>query len=390
MKPVDKAVALTVLAVGVFLSACDSGPADSLYDPDATNAPDPVITSVEPAGAALAGVDVVTITGQNFSETPEQNLVYFGAARGEVIEASPTQLRVASPNTPAEVEIRVSVIGAENFSNAVQYELEPASERFGSLADFEEPFALATDDDGNVYVSLFSDGRSVGIVRITPDGTRSTYVETTFKWDSMVFGADGLLYTVRGVRAIFRFAEGGAQQTWVVLPDNSATLTAVAFDDDGNLFAGGDNAVIYRVAPDQSVSEYGFEAKVAALTVFDGYLYAVAEQAGASKVWRFAVSGSGELGPAEEHFDVTAFNSATATSLAIAANGDLLVGTDAAEPIVLVRPDGSGETLYPGVLEPAARSFAWGTGTSLYMSRAATSNTTADILRINTRREGAR
>jgi hypothetical protein len=204
----------------------------------------------------------------------------------------------------------------------------------------------------------------------------------------MAFGPDGLLYTVRAVRAVFRFEEGGAQEVWAVIPDNSVRLTAITFDADGNAWVGGNNANLYRITPDATITPVPFEANVRKLLVFEGYLYAAATQGDVSKIWRFSIT-NGELGAAEEYFDVTGQFGAEARALAFATNGDLLVGTDAADPIILITPDRNGEVFYPGVLKPVALSFAWGNDPYLYMTQGRVGNTLPDLIRINTRREGA-
>jgi len=379
-----------VAFLGITIMGCDTGPADSLYDADRVSAADPVVSSVDPPVSALAGVDVVTITGQNFSSDPASNLVYFDDARAEILSASTTVLQVLAPNTPgSDIVLKLSVIGAENYTNDILYELLPAAEDFGDITAFEEPFALTSDTQGDLYVSLYSDGISVGIVRFAPDGSRSSFVETTFKWDSMVFGPDDLLYTVRSVRAIFRFEEGGSQQVWGVIPNSAVKLTAITFDASGNVWAGGNNDDIYSISPDKSITASPFIGNVRALIVFEGNLYAAATQNGDSKIWKFSISGT-SLGPAEQYFDVTALNGSEAVSLAFATNGDLFVGTDAVEPVIVVSPGGgAGESLYPGVLDPVGLSLAWGNGPTLYMTRGRTSVTTPNIISINTRREGA-
>lgn len=55
----------------------------------------PSITTVLPT-AVRAG-DTITITGQNFSTTPDENAVLFGGFRGQVVSATATQLRVVVP-----------------------------------------------------------------------------------------------------------------------------------------------------------------------------------------------------------------------------------------------------------------------------------------------------
>ena len=374
-----------VAIAGVVIQAgCDTGPGPSLYDPDTESAPDPVITSVDPEGAALAGVDIVTIMGSNFSATPDDNFVYFGGTRGDLLEASTTSLRVRPPNAPQpELELRVAVLGAEHFSNAVHYRLEAAAEEFGKIAGFEEPFAITSDGEGNLYVSLFSDMRSAGVVRIAPDGARTIYAETTFKWDALTFGPDGALYTARGVRAVFRFTEGSSQQTWAVIQNSAVRIRALAFDAQGNLWAGGPNTSIFRIAPDGSIRAFAFEPNVADLAVAGGALYAAASSNGLSQVIRIPILDSGNLGDPDV---LVSMANAHVHALAVASTGEVIVGTDAADPVYVVQTDGSAEVLYPGILTPAAVSFAWGTGTTLFMTRGKTESTTPNLIRINVRR----
>lgn len=383
-----------VLALMVF-AGCDTDPSESLYEPDAlVSEPDPAISGVAPDGGALAGVDLVTITGQNFSTEADRNLVYFDTERAQVVEATATSLVVVPPNTPSPaINLRIAVLGAENFSNTVTYRLDAASEVFGDILSFEEPFAITSDDAGNLYMTLFADSRAVGIKRITPEGERSDYIESTFKWEALDFDASGNLYAVRNVRAIFRFAgEGARQETWAVLSDRSARLGALTIDGDGMVWAGGNNTALYRANPDAEIQEFPFEANVRDLVAFDGHLYALNTQGESTVVTRFPITAPGELGAPEEYFNVTAELGASVagSALAFASNGDMFLGTDAADPVIVVAPDGSWETLYPGILSPVAFDFAWGQGATLYMNQGRTEETNPGLIKINTRREGAR
>lgn len=380
--------ALGVVMAVLFVVGCDTGPGESVFDPDRESLPDPTISQVVPEGAALAGVDVVTITGTNFSTETFENLVYFGARRGEVLSATSTELNVLPPNDPnPDLEIRMSVIGAENFSNSVPYRLEAAAEPFGTILGFEELFGITTDDAGNLLASMFSDGRSIGIVRFDEAGDRTNWVESTFKWDALEFGSDGLLYSARSLRAIFRFAEGGSQETWAVISDRSVSIIALAFDGSGNLWAGGSNANLYRIAPDKSITEFPFEAEVKDLEIVGDQLFAAATIDGQSSVWKFSIAG-GDLGAPEEFIDVSGNFDAEARSLAIATSGEIIVGTDGDDPLILVSPEGQGELFYPGILHPVAVSLAWGVAPTLYMNQGKTTNSDPDLIKINARREG--
>ena len=403
------------LAVGLMtiLTGCDTSADDSLFDPDLSAAPDPQITDVSPSvdEVVLAGIDVVTIMGENFSATAAENLVYFDEVRAEVLEASPTQLRVRAPNLPSpDLEIRVAVLGAENFSNGVNYRLVPAVEQFGGITMTEEPTGLGSDDAGNAYVSLFDEGDPVGIKRITPEGERSDYFATTFPWSDLAIGPDGALYGVRGVQALFRLPEGGSQEVWQVVT-GSARLGSLAFGPDGVLWSGSREGNVYRVAADGgSFEEFVLPGTIQDLVVFDGALYvAVTREGEGSRVLRLPIDSNGDLGEEETYLDVATAFEAEALALAFAQDGTLFVGTnsgglaevDERNPVVVVAPGGTAEILYPGVLGPEEaatsvriRSFAWGPDTGLYAirrfeTRGQTTDISFDLVRIETRRQGS-
>jgi hypothetical protein len=386
-----------LLTAVVVISACDTDSSSTLYDPNATFDPDPVISGISPADSALAGVSVVTIAGQNFSATQGNNLVYFGPTRAQNLGASATELRVLTPNEPSpSVSIRIAVIGAENFSNTVTYKLNPAAVSFAGVGMFEEPAAITTDVDGNVYVSMIENSLPDGIQIITPTGDRSPFIASAFRWDDLEFGPDGYLYAVRNLRAVFRFPPGGgSQETWTALADRNIRLSTIAFDSADNLWAGGGNAQIYRIAPDKSVLNVDFSGDVSDMIAFEGYLYASVERDGVATVDRIPLDASGNPGTPETYFSITDAVGKTfvpGNALAFAASGELFIGTELPDPVLLVRPDGSWEYFYAGVLEPTVFRLAWGADPFLYVSKIpnAGEGTSADIVRVNTQRPGAR
>ncbi|TXI68435.1 MAG: hypothetical protein E6Q41_04105, partial [Cyclobacteriaceae bacterium] len=69
----------------------------------------PTITSFTPATGAVG--TTVTITGTNFSTTPANNIVYFGATKATVTAATSTQLTVIVPSGTTHKPISVAVNG---------------------------------------------------------------------------------------------------------------------------------------------------------------------------------------------------------------------------------------------------------------------------------------
>lgn len=393
----------------LIVGACDTGPAASLYEGDPTFSPDPTITSVAPPVSALAGVEEVTITGSNFSTVPSENLVYFDETRVPVISASATQLVVVPPPTPSDnVSLRISVVGAENFSNAISYKLDPAAVTIGAIQSFEELFGIATDPMGNVYASMFVNNVAAGIKVFSPDGTRSDFTSSSFKWDGIQYADDGALIAVRNLRAIFRLPEGAPQETWAVISDAAVKLVALDFDASGNLWVGGSRTdanqpvSLFKVDPAMQITEYPLTdfantIQITALTIGDGKLYASIRDTDVVDIWTFDIS-SGSPGTPEKLLAFSADVSAQARilSLAIAASGDLFVGTTLTDPIIVVHPDKSWNVLYPGILEASGLSLAWGPGGTLYMVKGRTSVsgsadlTDADLYKIEVGQEGIR
>lgn len=385
-----------LLALSLVWMGCDTTADDSLWPPEgAQTVADPVITSLSPADSALAGVSTITINGQNFSPVAAENTVLFNARRATILEASPTRLVVQAPNLPqAGLQVKVGVAGALNYSNTRPYTLSPVVVDFSDVQGFEEPFAITSDAQGNLYASFFSNNVSAGILKITPSGTRALYANTRDRWDDLLFNADGSLYGVRGVRAIFQLTPGAsAPTTWAVIPNTSARFFALARDAAGNVWAGGAGGQIYRVAPDRTIAGFDFAPVVQALAVSGDFLYAAATEGTSSKVYRIPITPGGLGGTSQVLLDVTAaYGVATeAVSLAFFADGDLVVGTTGPSSLIVVKPDGDHAPLYPaGVLPAPATSLAWGSGSYLYMTVGRADKVEPNLVRINTLRQGAR
>ncbi|OFY62038.1 MAG: hypothetical protein A2Y71_04960, partial [Bacteroidetes bacterium RBG_13_42_15] len=76
----------------------------------------PVIASFTPASGPIG--TTVTITGSNFSTTPANNIVWFGAVQATVTSATSTQLGVSVPTGATYQPITVTVNGLTAYSGA--------------------------------------------------------------------------------------------------------------------------------------------------------------------------------------------------------------------------------------------------------------------------------
>ena len=144
------------LPISFLIFSCeDPNYPENIWDENDQGNASPSISSVEPE-AAFAGIDTLTISGQNFSENASENLVYFNNMLGEVVNATSTSLSVITPNLVSDsVQIRVAVQGAFLFADHLSlYTLTAAVLDYGPFDQFTDIFSLDLDRDENLIVSM--------------------------------------------------------------------------------------------------------------------------------------------------------------------------------------------------------------------------------------------
>lgn len=387
---------VAALVMGLLLvSGCENEETANLYDPATSSpAPQPAISSVSPT-TGLAGVTTITINGSNFSTVKEENTVLFETAQAQVLTATATQLTVKAPKLVKDtVRIRVQTAKSWLFSNSVYCKLDAAVTELAGLGNSDEVWGTTTDASGNLYVSLVTDGSGMGIKKFTPAGVKSDYAPSggVTKWSSLKMGPSGELYLARILRAIYKISTaGGAPAIWLAFGD-LGTVFDMDFDQSKNLWAGGNNTSVYRIQQDKTVKAFPFEANVRAVRAYGGYVYfggnVTADNA--EKVVRFKIVNADSLGPREDYFNLTSSPLGGAGKAIFAINfntdGDMYVGTDASNPIIIVHPDKAAEALHPGVLSPAMHVFASG-GSVLYAVKGTPSggvvSTSGKLFKIN-------
>ncbi|HNS72343.1 MAG TPA: IPT/TIG domain-containing protein [bacterium] len=392
-------VIILAAALMIVLAGCDKDDyPPSLYDPDYVSKGAAVINSVDPSALALSGVTVITINGANFSPVKDDNLVFFNAEKGTVLEATETTLKVRAPIYAADsVAMRVAVQGAVLFSNIWPYSLEPAQEPLITLTSAEVPWAVATDAEGNVYTSMVISNAGAGVKKIAAGSDK--FVDFAPKggetyYTAMKIGPGGTLYGVRNVKGIFSYKAGDAKPA-VFASTGLGNIMDIDFDASKNLWGVGNNPDVYRIKPDKSVAKFAFKANLRAVRVYNNYLYVAGDQDKIVKVWRFPINGE-DLGAVEEVLNFTdkVGGNFAIYCLTFSADGYMYIGTDAPAAIYLLSPGGALEPLYPGQFVPKVLSFAWGLGTDLFMTREVTIEAEKVkyqqlVFRINTQKEGA-
>ncbi|MHB8578785.1 MAG: IPT/TIG domain-containing protein [Ignavibacteriaceae bacterium] len=384
---------IALIALLSFNGCSDKG-APSLFQgvPTTPIGATPVISSINPPNSSLAGVSQLTITGKNFSTNPMEDLVYFNISQAVVVSATTNQLVVTAPNiTGDSISIMVAVLHSELFSNKLYYSLTPVAKDIypDSKSTYVVPVTLVSDNSGNIYTSLTVNNSGAGVREITPDSTITNYASYNYAtfWSSMRFGPGGELYTAGGSKpGIFYIpAGGGAPKVFLSIP--SSKISQLEFDANNNLWAGGNNNVIYRVKQDKNITTFPFIANITAMRVYnDGgtsYLYVAAQQDSNLTVQRFPIDANGDLGTPQLYYDFSGnYGSGNSiTSLEFSADGDMYLGTNLPQAIVVVHKDKSSSFLYPGILSATgAVSMVWGNGNFLYYVRAQTFDANAAVV----------
>lgn len=389
---------LAVLA-GVLTFGCDTGEPFSLFDEDYESGEQPVVNQIDPEGRYVAGVDKITLYGEHFSPEADRNLVYFNEDRGEVLEAAEDQLVVRPSNTPGDsVMVRVSVRGAEKFSEMYEYELTPSIQNFNDFADFfassAEPWANTVDSDGNLLATINADGYH-GLFRFDVseldewmeldfEGEHEDYLVApinNFNWRDIKVGPDGLAYLVRNERTVERVdldPDLDEDESIFAFFASGNFMGSLEFDEYGHLWSAGNADSIYRLDIDEDdfnesiVYSKEWDANTRALRYVDGRLYVASQIDGSTDIYSFEVTGDGELTDEKLVFslaDDLGEPAASIFSLEADSEGNLYAGSDLDDPVIRIHQDGSWEKYYPGVFDPAIISFGWGAEDNLFVTR---------------------
>lgn len=398
-------IVFAVFSAAFFFQSCADDPAASIYDPNAPSASTPVITAitVEGGGGLLSGVSTVVIDGQNFSTDSSKVIVFFDAVRATVISTTTTQIKVKAPTIVKDsVMVRVSILGTENFSQIKYVDLKAAVSLFGNFTSFEEAYGITSDQTGNLYVAMLSSGLGIGLRKYTPSGDTSTYSPKGLGidvWSALKMGPGGVIYACRNQRALYTINAQGSSPVLFVAGASTAKFYDLDFDKNKNIWTGGADSTVYRIKPDKSISPFSFKpnAIVRTVRVYNDYVYLGGKVDSIEGVWRAQIDGSGNLGTFQQYFNLSAQqgyrpNGTGVFAITFNTDGEMYVGTDGPDGLLLIAPNASGvQKYYPGLFVPNAQNllFAWGNGGNLYVTRRSNSVSTNSLLKINTQKQSA-
>jgi sugar lactone lactonase YvrE len=278
-----------LLAVGILLiSSCSKKGYDK---------PTPVvadkelhITSFTP-GSGVKETSII-IKGAGFSSIADGNIVTLNGIQATVTEATSTSITIKVPKGAGSGKITVrkggkTIVSAIDFNYVYTASTYAGSGVLGfedgaaAAARFKDPYGVALDKDGNLFVTDAINNR---IRKITPDGTVSTYAGTgtqgikngdrltaTFNFPrGIAIDAPGNLYIVdTGNNRIRKISAGGVVSTFagngtIGLVNGAGNIAEfhfpcdVAVDADRNVYISDFlNQCIRKITPDGMVSTFG-------------------------------------------------------------------------------------------------------------------------------------
>ena len=396
-KSAFKFISLLLFAVILGVTACTEDPEETLYRDDliGPDYPAPVIESVNPPDAALAGVTVVTIQGQNFSPNVGYNLVFFDSELGDIISATGNEIVVRAPAyVDTSVDLKIAVRKVEDFSNVYKYRLEPAVADY-TFKTSSVIYNLAVSQQDEVYIN----GSAKKFYKVIFPSLLEEYSLSNLSGPlpDMTFGPGNqlfyLLNATSGNSAIFYLPSGGGERERVPA-SGIRNSTSLDFDSQQNIWvsSSSENTIFKVDYPSGEVTEYPFEYSISWLKVFEGYLYVAASNENEAGIWRFPID-NGILGTEEKYFDFSGnFPDTDVTSFVISENGEIYAATTNDE-ILIIYPDGSTEVLYPDLIKkPILSALVYGEGTSFYYiseTPDATGNLINSIVRVDVEKQGA-
>ncbi len=418
-------VGIMALVVMLALSSCENDYPPSVWNPDDPGKPTPVITAIVPADTSYEGVGIIDIYGHFFSANPAENLVFFNAGRGTILEADTNHLKVKCPvliesptqNAIDSVKIKIAVQGAYLFGEYKKpdgtfrpYRLERAAIEYGAFDATNKPHALEVGPDEALYVA--TEAKNIYKVYYDNAGNLVTEPFATNLAISIIsgmrMGKDGKLYFVRKNKSIYRVGAGEAKVEWAKNTASSGNLNDLDFDNNGIIYAVGNGDSIFAFnsnvpSPKSKGVFYSKGFDFCAVRYYDSYLYVAGKYTGTNPnispkaVWRFKItSTAGGLDTLEQVFDWNAYVGATGPliqSLAIDEEGDLYIGsmeTYNATPAYVKTPaltkynmmTKTAEPFYDSILYPPATHMAWGTRNYLYITRLTSDETASGAPKI--------
>ncbi|MBV8674365.1 MAG: gluconolaconase [Acidobacteriaceae bacterium] len=230
----------------------------------------PRIESVQP-NAALPGGEV-EVLGTNLGPVSYRRPVpMVGDLAAPVVLSRGKRMVLRIPEEAETGKLRILRNGAQ--SNAV--ELKIGAQIATGVHMVANP---AVDRQGNIYLTLSgSRGQEtpVSVFRVERNGEMRPFVSGVMNASGLATDPEGNVYvSSRQEGTVYRVTPAGATSVYA---EGMGVATGLAFDTDGNLYVGDRSGTIFKIAPDRQIFVFAtLEASVAAYHLafgIDGTLY---------------------------------------------------------------------------------------------------------------------
>jgi hypothetical protein len=397
---------IVVAVMTAVVIGCKNEVAGPMWNNPPASSLDGSITGVSPA-QALAGVNTITITGNNLSGSLDSttvkrysyytdslnvkdsillsnqsfvfNGVYFNNVQATVISVSSGMIKVYRPNVVSDnctiTIVSNNALVAAKYNN---YKITAVNEQFGSFVANVPLGTVTVDNTGNLYVV---ETTSKYLWKVTPNG-QSSQIMTSVGGDTAFvltrapsdakFGPDGRFYylnstfpNTKEIHMVDFHASTLKDSLWYTFAPVKNVLCG-DFDANGYFYTGGRKSGIQIIRPNRSKRDDGYYASdtISSMRVFNGYVYVATRKA----IYRHSISDTSKIGAPESVLDLTQGILASLTIKAISFSADgskIYIGTDSQNPIFIadatsfpISP-GREEILYNGILPSYCKQFCF-------------------------------
>ena len=395
------AILLVVIVLLSNISGCKYDVAEPMWEkPYSPACPDPEITNVTPSSAP-AGVNYITITGNNLAPALDSmkirlsngrdtiivyNGILFNTTPAEVRNISPTSITVYRPNLVLDSCIIKILPQCALLKATYTYgKIDVVCQDFGGFNDKLGLYFVTIDSSGTVYVGEFVTSSIWRLERINPDGVKTPISLSMASGqglqrtptDARLRQSDGYLYVFNSSDRWFHRIDLSTGLIYRYLQMPSGKIMRYGdFDANGYLYGGGVGTDLCIVPPSLSPITYAQAYQtdsILAVRVFNNYVYIAARQRGTLspvKIFRHQITSPGSLGQKElvVDFATTGFSDRTVRDISFSQSGKMFITTGNTDPILLYdQSTGTIDYFYKNIIPPYGVHSAWGNTNYLYM-----------------------
>lgn len=383
----------------LVISGCKYNVSEPLWDQPYTAPAAPKITSIVPSDSASAGVNIITIKGENLKLGTGTTRVSFNNIYSDVLSISATSIVVLRPNVVSD-STEIKVIPHDAIQEAIYspYKVTQVVNKYGSFLQNVPLSVIAVANNGNLYVVDSTTQRN--IYKATPDGNNTVIAHLSRNALDGKIGPDGNLYLTEKNRAIYKVdVSTNNVSRWTQMPFGKI-VSYIDFGSNGYFFTGGSKTDLlitpFNLSAGSTSSGFYASDDIQCIRFFNGYVYVASITSGAqepSKIWRDKVNSDGTVGARELIFDMNSVHDSAAVSgLAFSQSGNLYISTNSdSDPLLYVNPStGKAQYMYKGILPRYCAGIAYGSSNYLYLISGNTSaSVTWTVYQVNMGQEGA-